>query len=86
MALKLLAVAASMIAATSALSAQPDSMPMSAPSASPDSRYCLRVAPVTGSLVETVQCWTRAEWWDQDVDVDKEWAKEGVEVLGPLLT
>lgn len=49
--------------------------------ASPDARYCLHVAPVTGSLVETVQCWTRAEWADQGVDVDKEWAKEGVGVI-----
>ena len=30
---------------------------------------------------ETVQCWTRAEWLDQDVDIDKEWAKEGVSVI-----
>jgi hypothetical protein len=41
----------------------------------------MHVEPVTGSLVETVQCWTRAEWAEQDVDVDREWAKEGVAVL-----
>jgi hypothetical protein len=81
MAHRIFAVALSMIAATSAVSAQPEPIPAGAPSASADARYCLRVAPVTGSLVETVQCWTRAEWWEQDVDVDKEWAKEGVEVL-----
>lgn len=82
MALKHLAAALSMIAATSAVSAQDAGpIPAGAPSASADARYCLRVEPVTGSLVETVQCWTRAEWWDQGVDVDKEWAKEGVDVL-----
>ena len=81
MAHKILAAALSMIAATSPLLAanlQPAST--AAPSASADARYCLRVEPVTGSLVETIQCWTRVEWADQGVDVDKEWAKEGVEV------
>ena len=34
----------------------------------------------TGSLVETVQCWTRAQWVEQGVDVDKAWAKEGVAI------
>ena len=48
----------------------------------PNPRYCLHVAPATGSLIETVQCWTRAQWADQDVDVDREWSKEGVAVLG----
>ena len=46
-----------------------------------DARYCLRVAPATGSLLETVRCWTRAQWVDQGVDVDKEWDREGVAVL-----
>ena len=32
--------------------------------------------------VQTVQCWTRDEWAEQGVDVDKEWAKEGVGVVG----
>ncbi len=52
-----------------------------AQTASPHARYCLHVAPVTGSLVETVQCWTRAEWADQDVDVDRVWAEDGVAVI-----
>ncbi len=53
-----------------------------APMAGPDARYCLNVAPVTGSQVETVQCWTRQQWAEQDVDVDREWAREGVRVIG----
>ena len=52
-----------------------------APAAGPDARYCLRVEPVTGSRVERVRCWTRERWAGQGVDVDKEWAKEGVTVI-----
>ena len=82
MAHKILAAALGMVVVTSpvlAANLQPGST--AAPPASADARYCLRVEPVTGSLLETIQCWTRAEWADQGVDVDKEWAKEGVEVL-----
>ncbi len=56
-------------------------VPGPSPSDRADARYCLRVLPVTGSLIETVQCWTRAEWDAQGVDVDKEWAREGVAVI-----
>jgi hypothetical protein len=52
-----------------------------APAAGPEARYCLRVEPVTGTLVERVRCWTRAQWVEQGVDVDKEWAREGVTVI-----
>ena len=51
-----------------------------APTDRADTRYCLRVAPLTGSLSETVQCWTRAQWVEQGVDIDKEWDKDGVAV------
>jgi hypothetical protein len=40
------------------------------------------VGPVTGSLVQTVQCWTREQWAEEGVDVDREWAREGVGVIG----
>ena len=53
-----------------------------APAAGPDAKYCLRVEAFTGSRIETVRCWTREKWAEQGVDVDKEWAKEGVEVKG----
>jgi hypothetical protein len=72
-----------MIAAYPAAAAQPNMAPPSvAPAGSPDTRYCLRVGPLTGNVAERVQCWTRAEWAEQEVDVDKEWAREGVRVIG----
>jgi hypothetical protein len=73
------------IAALSIFAAMPllaANAPMgSAPAGTPATKYCLRVGPVTGSLVETVQCWTREEWAEQDVDVETAWAKDGVRVL-----
>ena len=56
--------------------------PGGAPPGGPKTLYCLRVDPITGSNIETIQCWTREEWANQGVDVDKEWAKNGVRVLG----
>jgi hypothetical protein len=53
-----------------------------APAGTPETLYCLRVGPLPGNVAETVECWTRAEWADQGVDVDKEWAKNGVRTLG----
>lgn len=83
MAHKALVVAFGIIVAASPLSAANlQTETVGAPEASADAKYCLRVEPITGSLIERVQCWTREEWADQGVDVDKEWAKEGVEVKG----
>ena len=80
MALKLLTIA--LIAAASPLAAAQNEPAMEgAPAAGPNAKYCLRVDAFTGSRVETVKCWTREQWADQGVDVDKEWAKEGVRVL-----
>jgi hypothetical protein len=83
MALKLSVIALSLIAAASPLSAaQPETDPAAgAPTAGPDAKYCMRVE-LTGNVIEPVKCWTRQQWADQGVDVDKEWAKEGVEVRG----
>jgi hypothetical protein len=53
-----------------------------APPGSPQTLYCMHVDPITGSLVQTIQCWTREEWAEQGVDVDKEWTKNGVKVVG----
>ena len=78
-----LALAVSVIAAVSPALAQPagqDEM-TGAPAAGPGARYCLRVAADTGSLVERIRCWTRRQWFEQGVDVDKAWAKEGVTVI-----
>ncbi|WP_156029737.1 hypothetical protein [Sphingomonas sp. URHD0057] len=84
--MKLIA-ALSLIVPASPLVAQPDTDPIvpattaTAPAGTADTRYCMHVDPNTGSLVETTECWTRAEWAEQGVDVDKEWAREGVRVL-----
>jgi len=83
MAHKQLLAAFGMLAAASPLLANnPDLAPMTAaPTASPDAKYCLRIEPVTGTRLEFVRCWTRQEWAEKDVDVDKEWAREGVAVV-----
>ena len=52
------------------------------PTASANGKFCLKVEPLTGSKVETVQCMTREEWVAQGVDLDREWAKEGVILEG----
>ena len=65
-------LAAPLIAATPALA--------TAPSGGPDTRYCMKVEPVTGSRVERTLCMTRAEWEQQGVDLDAEWPSEGVRV------
>ena len=83
MAYKELAVALSMITAASPVSAagsKPDAATI-APADIAGVKYCLRIEAVTGSRIETIRCWTREEWAAQGVDVDKEWPKEGVQVI-----
>ena len=81
MAHKQLAVALSVFIAASPVSAGTFEPPVPAPPGGPMTLYCMRVT-VTGNIAEPVQCWTRDEWADQGVDVDKEWAKNGVRTLG----
>lgn len=83
MARTFLIVALGLAAAVSPAAAnQPDPMPVTtAPAGGPDTRYCMRVE-LTGNVVEPVRCWTRQKWAEQGVDVDKEWVKEGVRVIG----
>jgi hypothetical protein len=52
-----------------------------APAGTPETKYCLRTAAVTGTLIERVMCFTRAEWADLGVDLDKEWPREGVRTI-----
>lgn len=73
------AITALSIASAAAASADPATAP--SPSDSAWTRYCMKVEPITGSRVETVECWTRAEWAEQGVDLDKDWAKEGVSII-----
>jgi hypothetical protein len=76
-AFSLIVVAASPVLAQPA---EPDSL-TGAPAAGPDARYCLRVEPVTGTRIERVRCWTRERWAELGVDLDREWAREGVRVI-----
>ena len=79
MAYKTLAFAAGLIiaAASPALASEPT---VPAPPGTPTTKYCLRVT-ITGTISEPVQCWTREDWAEQDVDVDKEWAANGVRTI-----
>jgi len=83
MAYKALLAALSMFAVAAPLSAANPPPPTDTPSASDSAttRYCLRVDPITSRIVQTVECWTREEWAFQDVDVDKEWASNGVSII-----
>ena len=53
-----------------------------APAGTPETRYCMRIEAVTGTRIEQVKCWTREQWAEQGVDVDKDWMKEGVRTIG----
>lgn len=81
MAQKTLLAAFLVAAAAPALATQPEPAPASAPAAGPDARYCMRIE-ITGSRVDIIRCWTREKWAEQEVDVDKEWAENGVRVIG----
>ena len=85
MACKTLIVALGLIAAASPVAAgQPDLPLAGAPAAGPDARYCLRIEAITGTRLESVRCETREAWAELfEIDVDKEWPKEGVRVIGP---
>jgi hypothetical protein len=78
----LIAALSLMAACSPAIAAQPEPVPEGAPPASENARYCLRVEPTTGSRIELIQCETRYEWALLGVDIDKEWPKEGVRVVG----
>lgn len=53
-----------------------------APAGTADTRYCMRVEPLTGSRIEAIRCWTRAQWEAQGVDIDRDWPEEGVRTIG----
>ena len=53
-----------------------------APAGTPQTKYCMHIEAITGSRLEELKCWTRAEWAEQGVDVDKDWPREGVRTIG----
>lgn len=83
MAHKYLLMALGLIAAASPASAQFADPPLPIPAAAAaDSKiYCMHI-DVTGNQSQLIRCWTRAEWADQGVDVDKEYPKNGVRTEG----
>lgn len=81
MAVKILVATLVMAAAAPLSATQPEPVPAVAPAGTPETRYCMKIE-ITGSRVEEVKCWTRQEWAEQEVDVDREWAEEGVRVIG----
>ena len=83
MAHKMILIALSVIAAASPVSASKPELPPAsmAPAAGPEARYCLRIEASTGTILERVRCKTREEWAVLDIDIDKEWAREGVAVI-----
>ena len=53
-----------------------------APAGTAETKYCMKIEAITGTRLEEVKCWTREEWAAEDVDVDAEWATEGVRTIG----
>lgn len=83
MAYKQLILALGMIAAASpVLALSPERPERAAPQGTPETRYCLRVEPTIGSHIQTIQCWTREEWAAKEVNVDEEWGRNGIKVIG----
>ena len=80
MAYKHLALALTALLAAPA--AATDNPPATAPEGTPETRYCMRIEAILGSRLEELKCWTRAEWAERGVDVDKDWPKEGVRIQG----
>ena len=82
MALKPVIIAIGMILAAPVTAAnQAIDQVAGAPAAGPDAKYCMHVEPATGSRIERIECWTREQWAEQGVDLDKDWPKEGVKVI-----
>jgi len=67
--------------ATASIAAASAPVPASAPPGNANTRYCMKVEPVTGTLLERIVCLTREEWDFQGVNLDKDWPKEGVRVI-----
>ena len=75
-------VAGAIPAAASQSDPNDDVVTARAPDAPEGALYCLKMEPITGTRIGSVLCWTRQEWTDNDIDLDKAWAEDGVEVIG----
>ena len=75
---KVLLALGALAAAAPAIAAVEDRV---APQGTADTRYCMKIEAVTGTRLEKVECWTRAEWSSQGVDVDRDWPDEGVRTI-----
>lgn len=84
MAYKEVILALGLVAVAAPLSAsiQDQAPAIGAPEGTPDTKYCMHIEAVTGSRIEKLKCWTREEWAEHDVDLDKDWPKEGVRTIG----
>jgi hypothetical protein len=82
MAQRKLVLALSVIAAATPVWAAREDRPTVAPMGTSETRYCMRIAVSTGTLIEQTKCWTREQWANRGVDVDKDWPKEGVRIKG----
>ena len=71
---------AALLAATASAAAS-DAPASAAPAGTATTRYCMKVEAVTGTRHERTECWTRAQWSAQGVDVDRDWAAEGVRTI-----
>lgn len=82
MARKALIVALGIMVSASPLSAASQQGPGTPPPpGGPLTEYCMWVEPITGSRIETVQCWTREDWAEAGVDLDVDWPKYGAYVV-----
>ena len=54
---------------------------MVAPPGTPDTKYCLRVEPITGTRIGGIECLTREQWAQGDVDVDEARTRDGVRTI-----
>lgn len=83
MAFRALAIAFGLAVAATPVSATiQDNQLLTAPAGTPETLYCMHIEAITGSRLEKTKCWTRQEWAEQGVDVDRDWAKEGVRTIG----
>jgi len=79
--MKPIALSLAALLAATASAAAADAPASAAPAGTAETRYCMKVEAVTGTRHERTECWTRAEWSAQGVDVDRDWAEEGVRTI-----